>query len=122
MFTNRARAIAIVTASMTLLACSEAATEPRHGDIDLARTAWLGNHPHADSFEVAIETSMLPRSGYYRVQVFGWSGHRGNRPFWEGRDDLRIDPRHPMGPDPQRAIARRVELGSLQRPRRSCIR
>lgn len=63
-----ARAAAIVAVAAALLNCS-GTTEPRHTDVDLARSAWLGNHPQAYSFEVAIATSWFPKSGYYHVQV-----------------------------------------------------
>lgn len=60
--------IAAIGFATALLSCS-GATEPRHVDVDLARTVWLTNHPRAYSFEVATATSWFPKSGYYRVQV-----------------------------------------------------
>lgn len=63
----RATVIAIV--STAILGCSGTTTEPRHGDVDLARSVWLTSHPQAYSFEVAKASSWFPSAGYYRVQV-----------------------------------------------------
>jgi len=60
--------IAATAVAATLLSCS-GATEPRHADVDLARSVWLANHPQAYSFEVATASSWFPKSGYFRVQV-----------------------------------------------------
>ena len=65
---NWMRLSGIVAASAALLSCSDA-TGPRHGNVDVARSRWLGSHPPAYTFEVATESSWCPRSGYYRVEV-----------------------------------------------------
>jgi hypothetical protein len=64
------RATAIVIVSTAILGCSETTTpEPRHSDVDLARTVWLTSHPQAYSFEVSIASSWGGSGGFFRVQV-----------------------------------------------------
>jgi len=69
-----ARVVAIIAVATALLSCS-GTTEPRgpdgplYTDVDLARSAWLGDHPLAYRFDVAIASSWFPPSGYYHVQV-----------------------------------------------------
>jgi hypothetical protein len=69
MGSNWGRATAIAIVSTAILGCSETTTEPRHTDVDLARSVWLTNHPQAYSFEVATASSWFPSAGYYRVHV-----------------------------------------------------
>ncbi len=68
MGTSLVRAIAITMVSAAILGCSDS-TEPRHTDVDAARSVWLSNHPQAYSFEVSTATSWFPSAGYIRVQV-----------------------------------------------------
>lgn len=58
----------VVGIAATLLGCSKP-TEPRHADVDLARSVWLADHPRAYTFEVATASSWFPKSGYFLVQV-----------------------------------------------------
>jgi uncharacterized protein DUF6174 len=69
MRSNWVRATALGIVSTAILGCSETATEPRHTDVDLARSVWLTSHPQAYSFEVATASSWFPSAGYYRVRV-----------------------------------------------------
>src|SRR4051812_44817909 len=57
-----------IAAGLFMLGCSSA-TEPTHADVDLARSEWLNARPAVYSFEVAIETSWFPKSGFYHVDV-----------------------------------------------------
>jgi hypothetical protein len=69
-----ARVVGIMAVAAALLNCSGTG-EPRgpdgplSADVDRARSAWLGDHPLAYRFEVAVASSWFPRSGYYHVQV-----------------------------------------------------
>jgi len=71
---RRAHVVAIIAVAAALLNCS-GTSEPRspdgllHADVDRARSAWLGDHPLAYRFEVAVASSWFPKSGYYRVLV-----------------------------------------------------
>ncbi len=58
--------VASTTMAVVLLSCASA-TEPGT-DVDFARTLWVGRHPRAYTFEVAV-TAFLNRPGYVRVQV-----------------------------------------------------
>ncbi|HEX7979618.1 MAG TPA: DUF6174 domain-containing protein [Gemmatimonadaceae bacterium] len=58
--------LASITMTVALLSCSSA-TEPGT-DVDFARALWLGRHPRAYTFEVAV-TAFLSRPGFVRVQV-----------------------------------------------------
>jgi hypothetical protein len=74
MASRRARVVAIIAVAAALMNCS-GTSEPRSpdapltADVDRARSAWLGDHPLAYRFEVAVASSWFPMSGYYRVQV-----------------------------------------------------
>jgi hypothetical protein len=52
-----------------LLAACVTLTEPRHTDVDRARQAWLASNATSYTFEVAIATSWVQRTGYYRVSI-----------------------------------------------------
>jgi hypothetical protein len=68
----RARSRRAVLGLLTAFAtnCSSP-TEPLHDDVALAREVWLASAPASYTFEVAIATSWVPKSGYFRVQVEG---------------------------------------------------
>jgi hypothetical protein len=59
--------VAVIALSAVMWSCSSA-TEPLDTRVDFERTIWLGRHPPAYTFEVAI-TAFLSRPGYVHVQV-----------------------------------------------------
>ena len=63
------RTFAGMLASALLIGCSAATTEPLHGDVDVARKAWLAEGATSYSFELATASSWFPKGGYVRVQV-----------------------------------------------------
>jgi hypothetical protein len=61
------RALAL---ALLLSACvSTTEPEPLHDDVDRARETWLASRPANYRFEIAMQTSWFPKSGYYRVRV-----------------------------------------------------
>lgn len=52
-----------------LVGCGGATTEPLHGDVDVARKAWLAEGATSYSFEVATASSWFPKGGYVLVRV-----------------------------------------------------
>jgi hypothetical protein len=62
------RSLVVAVLGSALAGCSTP-TEPTHSDVGRARIAWLATQATSYTFEVAIETSWVPKSGYYRVEV-----------------------------------------------------
>ena len=56
-----------ITVAAALSSCSSP-TQALGNHVDFERALWLGRHPRAYSFEVAV-TAFLNRPGYVRVQV-----------------------------------------------------
>jgi hypothetical protein len=90
MVISRARATALAVVSAATLGCSEATTEPRHADVDLARSVWLASQPQAYSFKVATASSWFPSAGYYRVQVSNGRVVAANDPTGKPVADFRL--------------------------------
>jgi len=63
------RTFAGIFASVWLVGCAEAITEPLHSDVDVARAAWLSEGATTYSFELATASSWFPKGGYVRVEV-----------------------------------------------------
>ena len=53
----------------SILASCVSPTGPRHTDVDRARQTWLASNAASYTFEVALASSWMPRTGYYRVRV-----------------------------------------------------
>jgi hypothetical protein len=60
-----------MVASVLLIGCAGATTEPLHTDVDVARTAWLSEGATSYSFELAISSSWFPQGAWVRVRVDG---------------------------------------------------
>ena len=56
-------------ASVLIIGCGGATTEPLHDDVDRAREAWLSEGATSYSFELATASSWFPKGGYVLVQV-----------------------------------------------------
>lgn len=59
--------VAVIALSAVVSSCTSA-TEPVGARVDFERTLWLGRHPQAYAFDVAV-TAFLSRQGYVHVQV-----------------------------------------------------
>jgi hypothetical protein len=60
-----------MVASVLLIGCAGATTEPLHTDVDVARTAWLSEGATSYSFELATSSSWFPQGAWVRVRVDG---------------------------------------------------
>ena len=63
------RTFAGILASVWLVGCADAITEPLHSDVDVARAAWLSEGATNYSFELATASSRFAKGGYVRVEV-----------------------------------------------------
>ena len=63
------RTFAGILASVWLVGCADATTEPLHSDVDVARAAWLSEGATNYSFELATASSWFAKGGYVRVEV-----------------------------------------------------
>jgi hypothetical protein len=68
-----ARTFAPIVGLLIAYGCSNPADlgSPRITDVDVARNAWVSNHPSSYVFDVAIASSWVAVTPYYRVTVVG---------------------------------------------------
>ena len=68
------RALWSIVALVAVQGCGRDPVEvrlPNGTDVDAAHTAWVSNHPDSYIFDVAISSSWVPPTPYYRVTVAG---------------------------------------------------